>query len=266
MRYFSCLVILLLAITPALALNVEDYGTVTLSKEQEVPTPFCPATKISDNDKCMACHELVPGEGGKPKFGLKELDEDAGYWQKPSCLDIVTGPENKKFLRMKVTGTNGTSFRRAADYMYRHPEFNHLSVHLYTPGGSVMDAWEAVGIIAEMQSRGIKVSTHCYGLAASAGVILMVAGDIGERYVNRHAEIMMHKVWNFKMFDISDPDTAEDKATTLKHFQTNINNWFISRTSGKLDHDKIEDLIFKKDFWMNGEKAVELGLADHIIN
>ena len=148
--------------------------------------------------------------------------------------------------------------------MYRHPEFNHLAVHLHTPGGSVMDAWKSIGIISEAQSRGIKISTHVYGIAASAGVILMVAGDIGERYVNSHAEIMMHKVWSFSMFDISDPDTAEDKAATLKHFQNNINAWFVSRT--EMTHDQIEDLIFKRDYWMSGAKAVELGIADKLIN
>lgn len=263
MKYVIGMVIVLLTIVPALAIDVSDYGTVTLSKEKEVPTPFCPTTKISDNNKCMSCHAMVPGEDGKPKWGLKELSSDAGYYMMPSCLDIITGPDGKKFFRMDVTGTNATSFRRAVDYMYRHPEFKHLSVHLHTPGGSVMDAWKAVGIIREAQSRGIKVSTHVYGISASAGVILMVAGDIGERYVNPNAEIMMHKVWSFSMFDLSDPDTAEDKAATLKHFQDNINNWFVSRT--KMSHDEIEKLIFKKDFWMDGRRAVELGIADQLV-
>ena len=264
MKPLTIVLFLFLFVAPSFAIDVSEYGTVTLSKEKEIPIPFCPTTKISDNNKCMSCHELVPDENGKPKFGIKELSSDAGYWDKPACLDIVMGMDGKNFLRMDVTGTNSTSFRRAIDYMYRHPEFNHLAVHLHTPGGSVMDAWKSIGIISEAQSRGIKISTHVYGIAASAGVILMVAGDIGERYVNSHAEIMMHKVWSFSMFDISDPDTAEDKAATLKHFQNNINAWFVSRT--EMTHDQIEDLIFKRDYWMNGERAVELGIADKMIN
>jgi ATP-dependent Clp protease protease subunit len=264
MKCFCSVIFLLLFSFSALAIDVADYDTVTLTNSPEKPTTFCPATKISDNNKCMSCHEMVPDENGNPKFGLKELDADAGYYDKPGCASIVWNANGKGFLRVQIKQTGSYSLRRTADYLYRHPEFTHVALHLFTPGGSVMDAWESVGIIAEMQSKGILVETHCYGMAASAGVILLVAGDVGHRYVNRHAEIMMHKVWNFSMFDLSDPDTAEDKAATLKHFQDNINSWIIKRT--KLTSEKIEELIYKRDHWMTGEEAVSLGLADHMIN
>jgi len=261
MKFLVPVLILLLA-SPVVALDTVGYDTVTLSKSKDPPQPFCPVSKISDNNRCMDCHCLVPGEDGKPKFGIKELKIDAGYEDKPIRLDIVM-QDGKKELYLHVDGTNSSYFRDASEYIYRHPEFKKLIVELYTPGGSVMDAWRAVGIIQEMQSRGILVETRVYGVAASAGVILMVAGDLGSRFVNRHAEVMMHKVWTFSMFDLKDPDTAEDQAATLKHFQTNINEWIISRS--KLTKAKIEECIYKRNYWFNGEEAVELGLADGFI-
>lgn len=249
----------------AILLSFTIYAFAEEPAEDAKPDPqlYCPATKISDNDKCMTCHEMVQDSSGGQRFGLKELRLKAGYFQMPHCLDVVIGSDGQPELRMDVNGTDSADFRKAADYIYRHPEFKKLNVRLYTGGGSVMDAWEAVGIIEEMRSRGIVISTRCYGLAASAGVILLVAGDEGERYVNKHAEIMMHKVWSFSMFKLDTPDSAEDTAETLKHFQKNINNWIISRS--KLTMEEIEECIFKRDFWMTGEQAVEFGLADHLI-
>jgi len=249
--------ILILAI-PVYALDTTGYDTVTLSTTKEPPTPFCPVTKMSDNSKCMDCHAMLPGN----KFGLKELKADAGYEDMPFGMSIVIRGE-EKFPYYLIGGTNAPGLRKASEYMYRHPEFKKIIIELHTPGGSIMDAWRSIGIMSEMEAKGIIIETRVYGMSASAGVILMAGGTKGHRFVSPYAEIMIHKVWTFSMFDLKNPDTAEDQANTLKHFQTNINNWLVSRS--KLTKEKIEECIFKKDFWMTGITAVELGLADGFI-
>ena len=254
--------IFILAI-PVYAIDTEGYDTVTLSKTKDIPSPFCPATKISDNSKCMDCHALIPDETGKPKFGLQELKTNAGYEDMPYGMSIVFR-DGEKLPYYLIGGTDSPGLRKASEYMYRHPEFKKIIIELHTPGGSIMDAWRSIGIMEEMQKKGIVIETRVYGMSASAGVILMVGGTEGHRFVNPHAEIMIHKVWTFSMFDLKNPDTAEDQANTLKHFQTNINNWLVSRS--KLTKEKIEECIFKKDFWMTGTEAVEYGLADGFID
>ena len=244
------------------AIDADGYDTVTLSKSKEIPTPFCPVTKISDNNDCMDCHAMLIDKEGNPKFGLKELPLDANYAEKPSSLEIVM--HNGEIVgRYLITGTGSYVMRDIADYFYTRPELKRLVIELQTPGGSVMDAWRAVGIIEEMRTHGIVIEVRCYGLAASAGVILLVSGNIGERYVNPHAEIMIHKVWTFAMFDFKTPDTAEDQAQTLKHFQENINSYLIGRSN--MTAQSLEECIYKKDFWMTGSEAVEFGLADKFI-
>ena len=230
--------------------------------EESKELPFCPKTKISDNDDCMDCHAMRSDADGKPYFGLKELPLDANYNEKPHMMDIIRDG-GKPVAYLQVNSTNSVFFRQTSDYLYWHPEINKLVVELHTPGGSIMDAWRSVGIIKEMQQRGILIEVRVYGIAASAGGILLVAGDIGHRFINPNAEIMLHKVWTFAMFDVKTPDTAEDQAVTLRHFQENINDFLISRS--KMTKEQLSDAIFKKDFWMTGKEAVAYGLADGFI-
>lgn len=242
------------------------------TKETKTSSPdkFCPATMISDNDKCMNCHAMRNDKDGKQYFGLKEIKVDANFNEKPGAIDniyrekdTVTGLGGHWAAYMLISGVSPSYFRKAADYLYWHPEIKKLVIELHTGGGSIMAAWRAVGIIKEMQARGIIVEMRVNGLSASAGVILLVAGDLGHRFVNSHAEIMLHKIWTFKMFALDTPDTAEDAAATLKHFQENINNFILSRS--KMTKKELDECIFKKDFWMTGARAVELGLADGFI-
>jgi len=242
------------------AMDVGDYNTVTLTKSSD-PAPYCPATKISDNDRCMSCHTMMM-ENGKPKFGLMEIPLSANFSERPSVLDIVQ--EGDEVVgRVEIGGTGGYALRAIADYYYTRPELKTLIMELQTPGGSVMDAWKAVGVIREMQSRGIVIKVRCYGIAASAGVILLVAVDIGVRTVSELAEVMMHLVWTFTMFDLKTPDTAEDQAATLKHLQENINKFLLSRS--KMTKEQLNECIYKKDYWMTGAEAVKFGLADKML-
>jgi ATP-dependent Clp protease protease subunit len=227
--------------------------------------PKCPVTLISDNKNCMDCHVLKTLESGKVIFGIKELAPDANYSAHPASLEIKKDcADNSVYAYIKITETNARKFRDAADYLYWHPEIKRLVVELHSGGGSIMDAWNAIGAIKEMQSRGIVVETRCYGLAASAAAVLLVAGDMGHRFVNEHAEIMIHKVWTFTMFDLKTPDSAEDQAATLKHFQENINGFILSRT--KITKEQLDTEIYKRDFWMTGKEAVEKwGVADGFV-
>jgi ATP-dependent protease ClpP protease subunit len=181
----------------------------------------------------------------------------------PGAIDAIYREGDDIVVYTKISGVSPAVFRNVADYLRWHPEIKKFVVELHTGGGSIMDAWRAVGIIKEMQASEIIVEMRVYGLSASAGVILMVAGDIGHRFVNSNAEIMIHKIWTFKMFALDTPDTAEDEAATLRHFQENINQFILSRS--KMTKKELDECIFKKDFWMTGARAVELGLADGFI-
>ena len=261
MKTLSMLLVSVMLIVGGVALAEPQDGEAVAVMEEKAPEVWCPVTRYTDNAKCTYCHTMIT-ENGKPKFGLKEIPIDANYSEKPSSMAVVI--ENGEMVAYLTVGDiNAYQFRDASHYLYTHPEFKKLVVEIHSPGGSVMAAWRIVGIIEEMRAHGIEVETRCYGLAASAGGILLVAGDIGKRFVAPHAEVMLHKVWQFSMFDVSDPDSAEDKADVLKHFQANINKFFEERT--KLSADTINTKSYHKMWWFTGKEAIEHGVADGLI-
>jgi ATP-dependent protease ClpP protease subunit len=232
-------------------------GDQEMVEEESQPEVACPVTRFTDNKACMDCHQMVI-ENGKIKFGLKEISPESNFSGKPYCLEIVQesvgGPP---VGYVEISGTGSTKFRLIADYLGWHPEIKKVIVELHTGGGSIMDAWKSIGTIKEIQSKGVHVETRVYGLAASAGVVLLVAGDT--RLVSPNAEIMIHKVWTFTMFDIKTPDSSQDQADVLKHFQDNINRFLMDRTN--LTEDQLNDKIFKRNWWITGAEAIELGIA-----
>jgi ATP-dependent protease ClpP protease subunit len=250
----------LATVSYANGVNTDDYDTVTLSKSPDSSKPYCPKTKISDNSKCMNCHVLREVDG-KPEFGIKEIPISAGY-DLPYSTKIITR-DGVLGLYFTNKGTSSSTIRSISDYFYTHPEFKFFVMEMDSAGGSVMDAWRAVGILEEMRQRGIEIETRCYGFAASAGTILLVAGDVGRRFANPHAEIMLHKLWTFAMFKLDDPDTAEDQAALMKHLQDNINRFFIERTN--LTKELLDTEMFKKDWWITGVEALALGVVDGYI-
>jgi ATP-dependent Clp protease protease subunit len=232
------------------------------AEEAKPPAPFlCPGSKVSDNNKCMVCHQMVLRDG-KPAFGLKEVLIESNYEEKPFGLKIMS-EHGQLAGYYYLTDIRPSVLEEIKRYLYENPEIKKLIIDIHSPGGSVMGAWKIVGVIEEMRTRGIEIETRCYGLAASAGGIILVAGDIGKRSVNPHAEIMVHKLWQFSMFSVDDPDSSEDKTEMLKHFQKNINDFFEKRTN--LTHQILDDRTFHKMWWLTGAEAVELGIADRLI-
>jgi len=239
----------------------DEFGGVSVEKkEQPKAEAFCPKTKISDNNLCLKCHVLTPSG-----FGLVETLIESQYSAKPVFFDVIQEEQNGPPVGfVRISDINDELFKEVAQYIAIHPEIKKLVIELHSPGGGVLDAWRIVGYLDEMRARGVKIATKCYGYAASAGFILFVAGDIGERTVSPWAELMIHKLWTFSMFKINDPDNSEDETNLLKHFQANINKFVASRT--KLDVNAIDDNTYKKDWWMTGRQAVEdYGVADGYI-
>jgi len=265
MKTLATFIIVLVALC-GIAIAQEEYTATTVNSEKEkAPEVFCPKTKISDNNLCLKCHVLT-----KNGFALIETPIESGYTAKPFGLDVIQEKKDGPPVGyVKIIDINHEWFKDITQYIEVHPEIQKLIVEIHSPGGSVMDAWRIVGYIDELRSRGIEIETKCYGYAASAGFMLFVSGDIGKRFVSPWAELMTHKVWTFGMFHIANPDTSEDETNLLKHFQTNINNFILTRVNQDaitpMTREMIEDNTYKRDWWVTGKEAVDLGVADGFV-
>ncbi len=221
------------------------------SEPNEKPELFCPKTKISDNDRCMDCHVI-------PDFALKEIKPN-------NRLDIPTNAnvhENVFTYYMDGAVEYG-SFRRAVEWLRWHPQYNEIVIELHSPGGSLATAWKLVGMLEGLRSQGYHITTRVEGFAASAAFIIFQAGDIRE--IGPLAETMHHELWTVTWLSVDTPSSKEDEAKVLRHLQTTVHKWLVTRCSKPITVEELDDLVHKKDYWMNSEDVLEAGFADRYI-
>jgi len=120
------------------------------------------------------------------------------------------------------------------------------------------------GTMRYWQSRGVKIETHLFGAAFSAGFFIFTAGDV--RLVDEYADLMWLEVQSFAGFGfkVDTPSDREEAARVLRHLQ-DIRNIYLSARS-KLTKQEIDAKIAKKEWWMSGKQALEYGFADGFIN
>ena len=64
-----------------------------------------------------------------------------------------------------------------------------IKLIINSPGGSVFSAWHLIDVIKQSE---IPVSTIAQGLAASCGVLTLMSGVKGRRFVTHNASVMSH--------------------------------------------------------------------------
>jgi ATP-dependent protease ClpP protease subunit len=220
------------------------------------PEQHCPATRISDNDKCLACHV-------KPSFELKEDDPHARYdypsWDAQFVLDEDGEPVSGYY---KLVGINADKVKDVLDYMFERHGLDKVVIEMHSPGGNMWDALRIIGIFKEWQAQGKVIGTKVNGFAASAGFMLLAAGSPGHRMANSQALIMWHEIIVSRFFDMGDAAAKEDEAERLRYFQDNSNEWLASVSD--LSKQEIDDKIHKQELWMTGKQALEYGFVDSV--
>ena len=234
--------------------GVEDsYIKTDEKRAEEKYKPFeCPKTHISNQDKCFDCH--VP-----PSFAVKETKQNSTY-QFPNSSTSFKYRDGKKIGHYYLTHIADDQIRDAADYFYSH-DITNVMIDIHSPGGSLFDAWRMKGIIDEMIGRGIRVETRVYGAAFSAGFLIFCAGQ--DRVAADTAELMWHELITGEMFAIKTPADKEDEAKILRHLQDTANNWIVGRS--KVSKTDLDDKIRKKEFWISGKQAFDMGFATKLV-
>jgi len=131
-----------------------------------------------------------------------------------------------------------------------------ITVRLFSYGGEVDTA---AAIHDALKSLGGKKIVHVDGLAASAGVIIMCAGD--EVRVHPGTRIMVHGILCelggcYKLAELKElVSSLEDNELAIAE---------ILRAKTGLSIGKLLEMM-KKDTYMNGKEAVKLGFADTLL-
>ncbi len=131
-----------------------------------------------------------------------------------------------------------------------------VNLYINSVGGSV-DA--TMGIMDTMNFIKPDVATWCVGLAASAGSILLSAGQKGKRYIFPNSRVMLHEPSGGY---IGRSKHMEDHAKAIKDTRHKLINIYKNQTGQEAN--KIESLLDRESFF-SPEEAVSFGLADSIV-
>jgi len=129
-------------------------------------------------------------------------------------------------------------------------------MYINSPGGVVTSG---LSIYDTMQYIRPKVSTLCFGQAASMGSLLLTAGEPGQRYSLPNSRIMIHQPSGGFSGQATDIEIHAKEILSLK---ARLNQIYVKHTGQKLSH---VEKNMERDNFMTAEMAKDFGLIDTII-
>jgi len=225
--------------------------------EEKKPKSLCPITKIDNG--CLGCHTVSGG-----KFVLKESATDAHltYPQGVKILNFGEPTAKGYFLLGDIDENAADNIQSYFRYLEKHKVL-YAIVDIQSPGGSLFSGWRIKHLIDEWESKKGICETRVHGIAASAAAIIFCAGTKGHRVAGARAELMFHELFTFKFMSIETPSDQEDQSRILRHLQDSISEWLAKR--GKMSKADLDAKMRKKELWVNGIEAMEMGFADVVI-
>jgi len=134
-----------------------------------------------------------------------------------------------------------------------------ISMYVKSPGGSVYDG---LAVYDVMQYIKCPVHTYVAGWAASMGSFIAQAGEAGHRYILPRAMTMIHQPSSGTRGKVSDMEIDLIESIRIKKEMTEL--YVKHNSKGKTYEDFVP--LLDRDKWLTAVQAVELGLADHIVD
>ena len=131
-----------------------------------------------------------------------------------------------------------------------------ISFYINTPGGVV---WSGLAMYDTMQYISSKIMTICIGQAASAGSLLLAAGEKGMRFSLPNSRIMVHQPSGSFQGQVSDIEIQTNEIIRTKK---RLNEIYTKHTMKNI---KEIESIMERDRYFSAEEAVKFGLIDKIV-
>ncbi len=131
-----------------------------------------------------------------------------------------------------------------------------ITVFINSPGGSA-DSGFAIYDILRFVSPPIRTIVN--GLCASAGILLHLAGDKGQRYALPESRFMIHQPSTAGQGTASDLDITAKEVIKLRERYNRI-----IAEAANIDAEKVGEQA-QRDFWLNSVEALEYGIVDQIV-
>jgi len=160
---------------------------------------------------------------------------------------------------MEITGIWPDEVADMLEYFDQDKNVNKIVFNIFSPGGSVFHAWKMISVVQRYYDR-FEIETRCDSAAFSAGFLVFLMGESGSRFVSPQASMMMHELKSWEYFTVKSPSGLTEEAELFNKWQLVLDKWIAERTD--IDLDTIEKNTYKRDWWIDGIEAVELGVAD----
>ena len=132
-----------------------------------------------------------------------------------------------------------------------------LNLLICTPGGNLSTAFALVDI---MRGSHIPIRTIGLGEISSAGLLIFMSGERGERILTPNTSVMSHQ------FAWANHGKYHELMATVKeynHIQERLLNHYEKCTKLKRK-EIVEKLLIPSDVWLSPEQAVKYGIADKV--
>ena len=186
--------------------------------------------------------------------GKAEIEYQKAYQSRQK--ELMTDEENYLYRFSKEVGSNSVQscMSKLTQWHRRDPECD-IEIVFSSPGGSIIDGFELFDFIQELRQKGHKVTTGSLGMAASMAGILLQAGDV--RGIGHQAWMMIHRA---AFGAIGKTFEVEDEVKLVKRIEERIVDIFTSRS--RLTKQKIKRNWDRKDWWIDADECLALGLVD----
>lgn len=131
-----------------------------------------------------------------------------------------------------------------------------IAMYINSPGGVVTSG---LAIYDTMQFVRPAVSTLCIGQAASAGSLLLTAGEAGMRYALPNARVMLHQPSGGFQGQVSD---IERHAEDIIKIKRRLNEIYVKHTGR--DYETIERTL-DRDYFLTALEAKDFGIIDSVM-
>jgi len=132
-----------------------------------------------------------------------------------------------------------------------------IAVYVNSPGGSLH---AGLAIYDAMQYVNPDVSTLCYGMAMSAGSLILTGGAEGKRFTLPNARMLIHQPSSGFQGQSTDIEIHANEILELRRVLDEI----YSRHTGQTGEQVHEDM--ERDRFFSAQQAVDYGLVDEIIS
>jgi len=132
-----------------------------------------------------------------------------------------------------------------------------IAIYVNSPGGSLH---AGLAIYDAMQYVNPDVSTLCYGMAMSAGSLILTGGAKGKRFTLPNARILIHQPLGGFQGQSTDVEIHAKEMLELRRILDEI----YSRHTGQSLEQVHDDM--ERDRFFSAQQAVDYGLVDRIIS